>query len=123
MNTKSEPVLNWQCDPGPGYRLLNPGEEIESGDEFFSSVCGAWVKAGCVGVKYSPGRHLAHRRNLVTPRNDHATEAIEKLREELRIANERAASWEEASNRADKELARVDKELARVRSLAKQIVG
>lgn len=59
--------------PGPGYRLLQKGEQINPGDEFQSDAIslGSWYPSGCAGEIYGSGCkdisstvHWPHRRAL-----------------------------------------------------------
>jgi hypothetical protein len=69
-NTKKESaydiVAEWtdEPDPGEGWRLLHPDEDLEAGDECylkFDDPYDDWAKVNCSNNKQTPGMHYRRR--------------------------------------------------------------
>lgn len=52
----AEPVKSSTPDPGDGYRLLNVGEKIEKGDQFWNKHCGEWQRGSHLYSSFRPIR-------------------------------------------------------------------
>ena len=56
-------------DPGEGWRLLQPGEVIEDGDEFYSTSFGTWMSSGEIGGRVQRFTYRRHVSRTVDPIN------------------------------------------------------
>ncbi len=76
-------ISEWddEPDPGEGWRLLHPDEDLETGDEFylkFDDPYFAWTKVNCSNNKQTPG--MFYRRRIAPQYVPYTWDDREELR-------------------------------------------
>jgi hypothetical protein len=67
-------------DPGEGWRLLHPDEEVEEGDEYYSPANNTWLKSGSSKICGGKQGKFTYRRRIAPQYVPYTWEDREELR-------------------------------------------
>jgi hypothetical protein len=67
-------------DPGEGWRLLHPDEEVEEGDEYYSPANNTWLKSGSSKICGGKQGKFTYRRRIAPQYVPYAWDDREELR-------------------------------------------